>query len=181
MKRNGKIMTAALLSASIGLGVQPLLAQTTPGGTTGPTNPTTPVLPQPAPGMPRQVEPTIPGQPAPGVPQPGPIPGQPGTIPERVEPPITGNQNMTVTSNDVKQAQDALRAKGLNPGTDGRMDAKTQQALRDFQKSNDLPATGVLDDKTSAKLGINKSSDLNSMPPRRGSSSEPDNARKPLP
>jgi peptidoglycan hydrolase-like protein with peptidoglycan-binding domain len=88
---------------------------------------------------------------------------------------------MTVTSNDVKQAQDALRAKGLNPGTDGRMDAKTQQALRDFQKSNDLPATGVLDDKTSAKLGINKSSDLNSMPPRRGSSSEPDNARKPLP
>lgn len=173
MKRNGKIMTAALLSASIGLGAQPLLAQTTPGGTTGPTNPTTPVLPGPGSSMPRQAEPTIPGQPAPGIPQPGPIPGQPGTIPERTEPPITGNQNMIVTSNDVKKAQDALRANGLNPGTDGRMDAKTQQALRDFQKSNNLPATGVLDDKTAAKLGINKNSDMKSMPERRGSSSGP--------
>lgn len=39
------------------------------------------------------------------------------------------------------------------------MDAQTQQALRDFQKANDLPATGVLDEKTANKLGVNISRD----------------------
>jgi hypothetical protein len=34
-----KTLTAAVLSASIGLGTNSLLAQTTPGGSTGPTNP----------------------------------------------------------------------------------------------------------------------------------------------
>jgi peptidoglycan hydrolase-like protein with peptidoglycan-binding domain len=34
------------------------------------------------------------------------------------------------------------------------MDAQTQQALRDFQKANDLTATGVLDQQTAGKLGV---------------------------
>jgi peptidoglycan hydrolase-like protein with peptidoglycan-binding domain len=86
------------------------------------------------------------------------MPGRPGTIPERVQRPNTSNHNMTVTSDDIRKAQDAPRAKGLNPGTDGTMDAKTQQALREFQAANNLPATGVLDDKTAAKLGVSSSS-----------------------
>jgi len=61
---------------------------------------------------------------------------------------------MVVSAEHVKKAQEALKAKGLNPGADGKMDDKTQQALRDFQKVNNLPATGVLDAQTAAKLGI---------------------------
>ncbi|HEY1234703.1 MAG TPA: peptidoglycan-binding protein, partial [Candidatus Binatia bacterium] len=145
-----KILTATVLSASIGLGTNSLLAQTAPGGSAGTANPSGPIAP-----MPRQTQPTIPGQPAPGIPQtspmpgqpspgvphPGPLPGQPGTIPERVQRP--SDEKMAVTSDDIRKAQTALKAKGLNPGEDGRMDAKTQQALRDFQKSNNLPMTGV--------------------------------------
>jgi peptidoglycan hydrolase-like protein with peptidoglycan-binding domain len=81
---------------------------------------------------------------------------------------------MAVTSDDIRKAQTALKARGLNPGDEGRMDAKTQQALREFQKSNNLPMTGVLDDKTAEKLGVNKSSDLRSVPQPGSSSSMPD-------
>ena len=168
MKRK-RILTAAVLSASIGWGTNSLLAQTVPGGSAGTANPSGPIAPretqptipgQPAPGMP-QTSP-MPGQPSPGLPQPSPMPGQPGTIPERVQRP--SDEKMAVTSDDVRKAQTALKAKGLNPGEDGRMDAKTQQALREFQKSNNLPMTGVLDDKTAEKLGVSKSSDLRSVP-----------------
>lgn len=153
MERKKKILTAALLTASMGLGAQSLFAQSAPGGASAPGSPARPgpVVPQPGP----QTQPTIPGQPAPGLPQTNPIPGQPGTIPERAQQPGSGlEQNMVVSSDDIKKAQQALKAKGLNPGTDGKMDARTQQALRDFQKSNDLPATGVLDQKTAEKLGV---------------------------
>ena len=152
MKLKKEILTAALLSASVGLGAQSLFAQSTPGSSMpGSQDRSGPTVPQPGPGTSQR--PTIPGQPAPGLPQTDPIPGQPGTIPERVQRPDAG-QHMAVTSEDIKKAQDALKAKGLEPGTDGRMDAKTQQALRDFQKANDLTVTGVLDEKTAAKLGV---------------------------
>jgi peptidoglycan hydrolase-like protein with peptidoglycan-binding domain len=61
---------------------------------------------------------------------------------------------MVVSAEQIRKAQDALKARGLNPGTDGKLDERTQQALRDFQKQNNLPATGVLDEKTADKLGI---------------------------
>lgn len=63
-------------------------------------------------------------------------------------------QNMVISSAEIKKAQEALKAKGHNPSLEGKMDAQTQQALRDFQKANDLPATGVLDEKTASKLGV---------------------------
>lgn len=153
MDKKSKILTAALLTASMGLGAQSIFAQTAPGGAAAPGSPARPgpVLPQPGP----QTQPTLPGQPAPGFPRTDPVPGQPGTIPERAEQPRSGlGQEMVVSSDDIKKAQQALQAKGLNPGADGKMDARTQQALRDFQKSNDLPATGVLDKKTAEKLGV---------------------------
>jgi peptidoglycan hydrolase-like protein with peptidoglycan-binding domain len=68
--------------------------------------------------------------------------------------PSAGDKGMVVTSEHIKKAQDALKAKGLNPGTGGKLDPRTQQALREFQKANNLPATGVLDEKTAAKLGV---------------------------
>lgn len=177
MKRKRQLLTAALLSAGVGLGAQSIFAQSTVpgGGAIGPNNPS-----QPSPSTPRETQPTIPGQPAPGIPQTDRMPGQPGTIPEQVQRPSAGNQNMAVTSDDIKKAQEALKAKGLSPGSDGKMDAKTQQALRDFQKSNNLPVTGVLDDKTAEKLGVNKNSDVRSIPERdpSGMSSKPGGSLK---
>jgi peptidoglycan hydrolase-like protein with peptidoglycan-binding domain len=70
-----------------------------------------------------------------------------------VQQPRSG-ENMVVSAEHIKKAQEALKSKGLNPGSDGKMDEKTQQALRDFQKVNNLPATGVLDEQTAAKLGV---------------------------
>jgi peptidoglycan hydrolase-like protein with peptidoglycan-binding domain len=144
MKRKKQFLTAVILSGSVGLTAQSVLAQGAPGGG------------QTGPSVPRQTQPTIPGQPAPGVPQTDPMPGQPGTIPERVQRPSTGNPGMAgVSANEIKQAKEALKAKGLNPGPiDGTLDSKTQQALRDFQKANKLPVTGVLDPKTAEKLGV---------------------------
>src|SRR5919108_279978 len=171
MKRKKQILTAILLSGSVGLGAQSLFAQSAPGGgPSAPSNPGTtgPTVPQPGPGMPQEMQPTIPGQPAPGLPQTWPFPGQPGTIPERIQPPEQqGSQGrMVVTPDDIKSAQRALRAQGLNPGTDGQLDTKTQQALRDFQKSNNLPATGVLDEKTAQKLGVTLDGQSPSLPER---------------
>src|SRR5262245_55659286 len=111
MKRKKQMLTAFILSGSVGLGAQSILAQTAPGGQTGPGTPG-----QPGPAGPRQTQPTIPGQPAPGLPQTEPMPGKPGTIPERVERPSAGDKGMVVSSDDIKKAKEALKAKGLNPG-----------------------------------------------------------------
>ena len=162
MKRKKQILTAFILSGSVGLGANSLFAQGGPGsGQPGPTVP-----------QPRQTQPTIPGQPAPG--QTDPMPGQPGTIPERVERPGAGNQEMAgVTADDIKKAKEALKAKGHNPGPiDGVLDGKTQQALRDFQKANKLPVTGVLDAQTAEKLGVSLK-EKGSIPQREKGSSMP--------
>ena len=162
MKRKKQILTAVILSGSVGLGASSLFAQGVPGSGPAPTGP-----------QPRPTQPTIPGQPGPGLPQTEPMPGKPGTIPERVERPSAGDQGMVVSSDDIKKAKEALKAKGLNPGPiDGTLDSKTQQALRDFQKANKLPVTGVLDAQTAEKLGVS-SMGKGSMPERAPGSSIP--------
>ena len=168
MKRKKQILTAVILSGSVGLGANSLFAQGAPGsGQPGPTVP-----------QPRQTQPTIPGQPAPGLPQTEPMPGKPGTIPERVEQPSAGDKGMVVSSDDIKKAKEALKAKGLNPGPiDGTLDSKTQQALRDFQKANKLPVTGVLDAQTAEKLGV--STGKGSIPERAPGSSVPKDSPMP--
>ena len=172
MKREIFKFGAAILSAGILQSGQVLFAQTGTGA--APSTPsqsgiTGPTAPQPGPGAPRQMEPTIPGKPAPTnpnrvQPNPGvvePLPGQTGTIPEQVQrPPAEGGQQTpnALTSDQIKKVQEALKAKGMNPGTtSGIMDPTTQQALRDFQKANNLPVTGVLDRNTADKLGVTMS------------------------
>lgn len=188
MKRKKHILTAVVLSGSVGLGAQSIFAQSGPGGGApgGPSGPSVPgqsgpTVPQPGPGSPRQTQPTIPGEPTPGVPrQTDPMPGQPGTIPERVERPSAGTQQGTASADDIKKAKEALKAKGHNPGDiDGKMDAKTQQALRDFQKANQLPVTGVLDQQTAQKLGVTLSADKGSGSQRGQDSSMPKDSSAP--
>lgn len=162
MKLRKKTLTALLVSSGLGLGAQTVFAQAMPGSPpSGPTAPGTvgPNAQRPDPTMPRQTQPTIPGQTVPGMPgQTEPIPGQQGTIPEKIQPPDAGSprdRTATVSPDDVRKAQQALTANGHNPGSvTGVMDGKTQQALRDFQKAHNLPVTGTLDPQTAQKLGI---------------------------
>jgi hypothetical protein len=56
---------------------------------------------------------------------------------------------------NVRQAQEALKAQGQDPGPiDGVMGPKTQEALRAYQRSQNLTETGRLDSETAQKLGI---------------------------
>jgi peptidoglycan hydrolase-like protein with peptidoglycan-binding domain len=58
-------------------------------------------------------------------------------------------------SDQVKNVQQALQDKGLDPGPiDGIIGPKTMAALRAFQKDQKLPETGRLDDQTREKLGV---------------------------
>ena len=53
----------------------------------------------------------------------------------------------------VREIQQALKNAGFDPGTiDGRMGAKTQVAVRDFQRANSLEADGKVGPRTWAKL-----------------------------
>jgi peptidoglycan hydrolase-like protein with peptidoglycan-binding domain len=57
------------------------------------------------------------------------------------------------TKDQVKEAQEGLIKAGLYKGkATGVFNADTRKALRDFQKKNNLPATGRLNDSTLAKL-----------------------------
>ena len=59
---------------------------------------------------------------------------------------------------DTRAAQEALKTQGFDPGPiDGRMGPRTQAAVTDYQRKNDLPATGMLDDATMSKLNVRSS------------------------
>ena len=113
------------------------------------TNPNLPqpgrVVPEPPLGL-DIPEPTSP-RPNPGFPEELPMP-------RTSRPPEVIEEKMVISPNHIRRAQEALRVRGLNPGDDGKLDQNTQEALAKFQKQNNLPATGVLDDKTAAKLGV---------------------------
>ena len=57
-------------------------------------------------------------------------------------------------ANDVKKAQETLRDKGYYSGhIDGVMGPQTRAGIRQYQKSENLPVTGNLDNETAGKLG----------------------------
>jgi peptidoglycan hydrolase-like protein with peptidoglycan-binding domain len=81
-----------------------------------------------------------------------------GGIPEKMQSPAQSDRSTSssrVSSDDIKSAKEALKAKGIDPGSiNGTLDSKTQQALRQFQQANNLPVTGTLDQATATKLGV---------------------------
>jgi hypothetical protein len=151
--------------------VLPALAQTTGSGAgSAPSSGTGsgipgPTTPAPVPST------TQPNQPAtqPGTPSVGTAPGtaiprsaQPGTGLMGSGGASTDPKKSTVTnglasSEQVKSAQQTLQSKGMDPGpVDGIMGPRTKAALRGYQKDQNLPQTGLLDDQTLAKLGVSK-------------------------
>jgi peptidoglycan hydrolase-like protein with peptidoglycan-binding domain len=58
-------------------------------------------------------------------------------------------------SEDVKKIQEALKAKGQDPGPiDGMMGSKTRAAIKAFQEASGIKATGRMDKETGEKLGV---------------------------
>ena len=125
---------------------------------------------QPPPGTP-----TSPSTITPGTTQlpPGSTPPTPGTqatpgtitpgtpIPQVSTPGVPGSaassipSAVTDTMGQIRSAQQALQGNGMNPGAiDGIMGPRTQQAVRDYQKQQNLPQTGQLDAATLQKLGV---------------------------
>ena len=124
MKSRNRVILMSMVLTSLSLGV------TTP--TSAQSKPEVgPDMPRPHPGLPEDL--------------PMPRTSRPAEIIE---------EKMVVNPSRLRRAQEALRARGLKPGNEGKLDQNTQEALAKFQKQNNLPATGVLDDKTAAKLGV---------------------------
>lgn len=61
----------------------------------------------------------------------------------------------SLSQGDVKKVQKDLSDKGLYHGSvDGILGPATREAIREYQKSENLPSTGRLDEKTAGKLGV---------------------------
>jgi len=91
--------------------------------------------------------------------QDAPDAGQRGTsIPEKMPSPPQREGTASaarVSPDDIRNVKEALNMKGIDPGPiNGTLDTKAQQALRQFQKANDLPVTGSVDQQTALRLGV---------------------------
>jgi peptidoglycan hydrolase-like protein with peptidoglycan-binding domain len=71
----------------------------------------------------------------------------------------SGNQQVSphqLSASQVREIQQSLDNEGFKSGkVDGRWGAETEAALKDFQKSQNMPGTGELDSSTIGKLGLN--------------------------
>jgi peptidoglycan hydrolase-like protein with peptidoglycan-binding domain len=60
-----------------------------------------------------------------------------------------------MTQQEIQEVQHVLRARGYRPGDIPSLtDANTQEAIRNFQRDNNIPVTGTLDQRTTALLGV---------------------------
>jgi lipid-binding SYLF domain-containing protein len=79
------------------------------------------------------------------------------------------DQTIAFSIEDVRKVQQALRTRGYDPGAiNGMMSSETQAAIRQFQAANNLPVTGVLDERTQAELGVNVRGPLDVMRAKPG-------------
>ena len=75
-----------------------------------------------------------------------------------------GNASKAMSDNsgdnsNISQVQQALNDKGFNPGpVDGKAGPKTKAALKQFQQSQGISASGKLDGQTLAALGVQSAS-----------------------
>ncbi len=58
---------------------------------------------------------------------------------------------------NVREVQRALNNRGFNVSADGRMGPQTRNALMDFQRQNNIEATGRVDQRTASALGVSSS------------------------
>jgi peptidoglycan hydrolase-like protein with peptidoglycan-binding domain len=67
----------------------------------------------------------------------------------------SGAQVSNLDQGKKKDIEQALQDKGFKPGSvDGVIDLQTQSAISQFQRDNNLPATGTVDEQTAKQLGV---------------------------
>jgi carboxyl-terminal processing protease len=67
----------------------------------------------------------------------------------------SGPQISNLEKEKKKDIEQALQDKGFDPGSvDGMIDSQTQSAISKFQRDNNLPATGTVDEQTAKQLGV---------------------------
>jgi hypothetical protein len=67
----------------------------------------------------------------------------------------SGTQVSNLEKEKKKDIEQALQDKGFEPGSvDGVIDSQTQSAISQFQRDNNLPATGMVDQQTAKQLGV---------------------------
>lgn len=71
-------------------------------------------------------------------------------------PPLATGPEGLMTEGAIAKIQDRLREKDLLKGdkSSGHWDESTRTAMREFQRDNGLPATGMPDDVSVGKLGL---------------------------
>jgi peptidoglycan hydrolase-like protein with peptidoglycan-binding domain len=63
------------------------------------------------------------------------------------------SQQQGLDQAEMRQVEEHLKAAGFNPGpVDGTFTTETGSALREYQKQNNLPVTGLIDKETQQKL-----------------------------
>ena len=91
---------------------------------------------------------------------------------QSAQPDSKSSQASSQSPEMVKQAQEKLSAAGHDAGEpDGIVGPKTQSALKEFQESKGLQASGELDQKTMAALGMSEGSSSSGGSSSGGSSS----------
>ena len=67
----------------------------------------------------------------------------------------SGTRVSNLEKEKKKDIEQALQDKGFEPGSvDGVIDSQTQSAISKFQRDNNLPATGTVDEQTAKQLGV---------------------------
>jgi len=75
------------------------------------------------------------------------------TLPALAGAPGAGDRNILVSTDEVRRAQQALKARGLYAGeASGLLDEPTRRAIAAYQIDRGQPATGDLDDVTAKEL-----------------------------
>jgi His-Xaa-Ser repeat protein HxsA len=96
--------------------------------------------------------------PSPAAPPPSSAPPATTAQPSASAPPSASSQTgapQASTGNTIQSAQQALQQNGFYKGTvDGKMGPHTRQAIKSFQQSKGLHATGHLNQKTLTALGV---------------------------
>jgi peptidoglycan hydrolase-like protein with peptidoglycan-binding domain len=71
---------------------------------------------------------------------------------------LCGGANLLAQGSDtIRQAQQALKDKGFDPGPiDGKYGPQTREAVRSYQKQNNIVANGRLGGDTYEKLGVKR-------------------------
>jgi hypothetical protein len=165
------VVTGALCA----LFVSPVFGQSTTGS--GPGSPSRPGGVPGSPGLPgtsgQPGAPALPGTSGAPSTVPRPIPSttpRDPAIPRPGDPASTlrslgdtegrqsgGNPSQTAVDSQISRIQEALKSQGHDPGPiDGRLGARTQDAIRAFQSSRGLPVTGQMDQQTMERLGVRR-------------------------